>query len=467
MNNSQLASEIIEKVGGKTNITYYTHCATRLRFNLKDTSLVKPEAIKSMSGVLGTVNAGGQQQVIIGPNVANVFAEVEKILGNTVDTVKTKSSIKFNGPEDILPMLRSFGGKMLDGFAGCLTPLIPMFIIVGFFSLLQTLLGPDIFNLISTNSDFYILLNIVSTKGLYFFPVFLGYSASRKFGTNPVVAMFLGLILISPDLEAIAAAGEKFNVFGIPIDMPSYANSVIPMVLAVYIMSHVERFITKISPAALKTVMIPFLTMLIILPITLIVVGPIGNIITEAIANGILKIGEYPALAFLSVALIGAFWHFIVLSGMHMIFIMVAITAFTTNGYDAYIGPGMIAAILAGYGTAVGAALKLKNKDEKALAWGYSATAILGGVSEPTLYGIGIKYKKPLISLIVGGFVGGLYAGIMGVTQYTLVPVSNFLCLTSYAGGSTMNAVHAGISAALAFSIALAITYFYAIPAEE
>lgn len=449
-----LASEVLDKVGGKQNVTYVAHCMTRLRFNLKDESKIKQEEIKALKGVLGCQFSGGQFQVIIGQTVEHVYKSLCE-LGNfamneaiQADVVKKKITIK------------NIGGTILDSLAGCVVPLIPLMMAASMFKMLVAVLGPGMLHLISETSDVFKLFTFVGDAGFYFFPIVLGYTASKKFGATPVVGMFLGAIMMHPTFVGMATEGARFTVFGIPCAVQNYASTLLPIILSVWVMSYIETFLKRILPQSLKTIFVPFLSILIMLPICLCVVGPIGSFVGNYICDFLLGLNKIPGISFIAVALVAALWEFLVMSGMHVVFITSLVMVFAQSGSESLVSVAGCIASISVAGMLLGSALRIKDKEEKSLTLGFFIASIIGGVTEPGLYGNGMKYKKPFIGLIAGGFAGGLYAGIMNVTCYAMVPVASFIGLTGFVGGSTANLVNGVIACAIGFVVATVVTYF-------
>lgn len=450
------AEAILKAVGGKENVTNVTHCMTRLRFNLKDESIPSEEEIKRISGVVGVVKAGGQLQVVIGQTVDKVYDALCSIAGfqatqqisENLDRPKKKWT-----PAAV-------GSAILDGLAGCLTPLIPLLMAASLFKLLVALLGPSMLHVISQKSDLYTLFTFVGDAGFYFLPIIVGYTAAKKFGATPVIAMFLGGVMLHPSFVAMATKGTPFTVYGIPSSVQNYSSTILPIIMSVWVMSYVEKFFKKILPSTLKTLFAPALTMLVMLPVTLCALGPLGGFLGRYICDGLLGFSNVGGIfAVLAIAVIGALYEFLVMSGMHLVLISTLILVFSTKGHEAIVSPAAGAASFAVAGMCLGAALRIRNKEERGLSIGYFIANIIGGVTEPGLYGIGIRYKRPSIGIIIGGFAGSLYAGFMHVTAYTLVPVASILCALNFAGGPVSNFIQGIISVAIAFVVSVISTY--------
>jgi len=449
----KIAEDVLEAVGGKANVTNVTHCMTRLRFNLKDESIANQEKIKKISGILGVVKSGGQFQIIIGQTVDQVYNCLCKI-GDFENNSKIDENIEQQKKEITIKYI---GSSILDGLAGCLTPLIPLMMAASMFKLLAALFGPTMLKVISESSDVYKLFTFVGDAGFYFFPLIVGYTAAKKFGVTPVIGMFLGGIMLHPTFVDMATKGTAFTVFGIPGKVQNYSSTIIPIIMSVWVMSYIEKFFKKYLPSTLKTLFGPSLTILVMLPIALCVLGPAGSFIGSYVCNGLLSLNG--GLAFIGIAIIGAFWEFLVMSGMHIVMISALILVFSNSGHEALVLPAALAASLAVAGMCLGTALRIKDKEQRSLSVGYLVASFIGGVTEPGLYGVGMRYKRPFLGMIIGGFAGGLYAGIMGVTAYTLVPVASILCVFSFAGGTVSNLVQGAISLAISFVVATIATY--------
>lgn len=456
--NKELARQIIQDVGGSGNVVSVTHCMTRLRFNLKDMSIPQDETIKQISGVLGVARSGGQYQVIIGQTVNEVYDAVVST-GNFSQSAPVNEQIT----EDLGTKKwtwKSVGNTILNKIAGSLTPLIPMLIAASMFKMLVAVLGPTMLNVISVKSDLYQLFSLVGDAGFYFFPVAIGYTAAKQFNSSPILGIFLGAIMLDPSLVKIIATGKPFTVYGIPMHLTNYGSTVVPILLSVWIMSYIERFFNQKIPASLRTIFAPTLTIAVMLPLSLCVLGPLGGFLGEYVSKAIISFGQLGGIAaIIGVGLIGALWEILVMTGMHLVLISAMITIVAQTGHDNFIMLGSIAASMAVAGMSLGASLRIKDKQEKSLAFSYFIANFIGGVTEPGLYGLAIKYRRPFLGMMIGGFAGGIYAAITHVSAYVVVPVANFMCLSGYVGGSTANLINGVISGAIALIVAAIATY--------
>lgn len=455
------AEDVLKAIGGKENVTIVTHCMTRLRFNLKDESIVNEDEIKKISGVIGVIKAGGQFQIIIGQTVDRVYQCLCEVGG-----FENNSKIEENIEQEKKKLtFKSLGSSILDGLAGCLTPLIPLLMAASMFKLFVALLGPSMLKLISTSSDVYILFTFVGDAGFYFLPIVVGYTAAKKFGATPVVAMLLGGIMLHPTFVNMATKATAFSVLGIPCKVQNYSSTILPIIMSVWVMSYVEKFFKKYLPSVLTTLLSPALTILVMLPISLCILGPSGSFFGNYICNGILGISG--VTGFLGIAIIAAVYEFLVMSGMHIVLISTLILVFSTKGHEALVTPAAAAASLAVAGMCLGVALRIKDKEQRSLSAGYLVASLIGGVTEPGLYGVGMRYKRPFIGMIIGGFAGGLYAGVMGVTAYAMIPVASILVVFSFVGGPASNFTQGCISGAIAFIVATVVTYFFGFKKDD
>ncbi|MGT2925446.1 glucose PTS transporter subunit IIA [Streptococcus caviae] len=452
-----IAQQILNGIGGSTNITNVTHCMTRLRFNLKDENLANDEKIKAIDGVIGVNKQSGQYQIIIGQTVDKIFAAFTELAGFTV-TETTNSSEK---AKEKLTFKMAFT-KVLDYLSGSMTPLIPAMITAAMFKTIQVVVGPDLLNIVSSKSDLYLLCGFLYSAFFYFLPIFLGFTAAKKLGVNQVMGLYIGALLVVPEL--IQLDGKAFMIYGfIPTTIHNYSQTVIPAVLSVWIMSYVERGFKKIIPAVLSTIFVPFLTMLVMTPLILTLLAPIGNILGTWIGDGLIAFGNVGG--FLAVAVVAALWELLVMTGMHMVLITFALTGLMTNGVDNFVMVAAVLATWATFGLAFGAALRIKDKEEKALTFGYVVSGIVGGVTEPTIYGVMLKYKRTIVTLAIGGGLAGVYAGLTQVGLY-VAGASNFLSVVGYFAGGTNNIINGFIATVIAFFGTALLTYFFGFEKE-
>ena len=458
--NKNIAEQVLAAVGGKENVAAATHCMTRLRLNLKDNSIPKKEQVSSIPGVLAVVESGGQYQVVIGQNVAKVYPEFAKLSGLALE--KQIDEDLDDKPKEKLTA-KSIGVGIMNYMSGAMTPLLPAMIAAAMFKTIQVIIGPDLLRLVTAESDMYILCDMMYSAFFYFLPVFLGFTAAKKLGVSQVMGMMLGAMLLVPSF--VAMAEKSFTIYGfITTTAHNYSQTVLPIIFSVWVMSYVERFFKKIVPDVLSTIFVPFLTLFIMVPITLAGLAPIGNFGGNLIGNGMIAFGNNGG--FLALAVVAGLWEFLVMTGMHQVLLVFGITAMLQNGVDNFVLTAGGYATWAAFGMALGAFLRFREKDAKALAFGYFVSALIGGVTEPVLYGIGLRYKRPFLALAAGGFCGGLYAGITHVGTYVM-GATNFLAVLGYVGGGTTNLINGCIGVLIAFSVTAVLTYFFGFDKNE
>ncbi len=458
MDYKALAKSILTDVGGEENIVSFTHCATRLRFNLKDESKANKKHLDETHGVMGVVQSGGQFQVIIGSDVPNVYNELNKL--GSFDGANASDNKEDN---------RSAFSKVLDTIAGIFTPIIPAITGAGILKAFLALLLA--FGLIDKASSTYRILVVFSDAAFYFLPFLIAYSAAKKLNCNPVMAMSIAGILLHPDfismINSAKESGDALRFLAIPVTNASYASSVIPIILSVWLMSYVEPIADKISPKAVKFFTKPLITLVVTGAIAILALGPLGTIIGNLIASAISFLNSYAG--WLVPMVIGAVSPFLVITGTHYGLIPIGINNIATAGFDTIVGPGMLGSNIAQGAAAFAVGIRTKNKILKQEAFSSGFTAVCG-ITEPALYGVNLKLKRPLIAVSIGGAVAGLYLGIMGVGRYTSGS-PGLLALPGYIGTDGFsNIINAIIGAAIAFAISFVATLFIGfedIPASD
>jgi len=450
MNFEKLASDILENVGGEKNVSNVTHCATRLRLNLKDSSKANEEILKKIKGVMGIVNKGGQFQIIIGSDVNNVYNEMLKIV-----KIKAKSSSSNDGNTGVI-------SKILDTISGIFTPILPAIAGAGMIKAVLTLLTT--FSLISPESQTYYILNLISDAAFFFLPMLLAYTSSIKFNCNPFMSMSLAGVLLHPGLSALMAKNEPVSFLGLPVSLTTYSSSVIPIILGVWVLSYVERFADKVSLKSIKIFTKPLITLLITAPIVLIAVGPLGSFVGNFVASGVVSLGN--SWGWVLVVILGATAPLVVMTGMHYSFFPIIMTSFATNGYEALFIPGMLAANIAQGAAALCVACKTKNKDLKQLAGSSGFTAVLG-ITEPAMYGVNLKLKKPFLAVMIGAGAGSLYAGLSGLKVFAFAS-PGLAALPTYIGPDN-NLTKAIITSGISFVVTFIATWLLGFedPIEE
>lgn len=447
MNYQELGAKILELIGGKENVAGVTHCATRLRFNLKDETKAQTEVLRNTPGVLGVAINGGQYQVIIGNDVNHVYKPI-------IGACDLESVGKGNGPEE----KKSIGTRFIDTITGIFTPILPAITAAGMLKAVLALLVA--FKWIDNTDSTYQVISFMADAAFYFLPILLANSAAKKFHCNPYLAMMLGGILLHPNFVNMVAeskeTGEAIKLFFIPVYNAGYSSSVIPIILAVWFMSYVEPIADKISPKAIKFFTKPLLTILVAGTVTLWILGPIGYVVASWIASGVNLLNTY--VSWLVPLVLGGVFPLLVMTGTHYGIIPIGINNRMTTGYDTIVYPANLASNVAQGAATFAVAVKTKSKEVKSLATSAGITALCG-ITEPALYGINMRYKTPLISACIGGASGGLYVGLLKVKNYA-GGSPGLLTLPGYIGESGFNdLIHACIGAAIAIIVAFVISF--------
>ena len=405
-----LAKEIVKNVGGKENVSSLVHCITRLRFKLKDESKAKDDVLKNMDGVVTVMKSGGQYQVVIGNHVPDVFAEVMPLLGLAEEA----------GQEED-PEKGSLFNRAIDTISGIFQPILGIMAACGMVKGLNALFVA--LGLYSDACGGYLILNAIGDGLFNFLPLFLGYTAAKKFRLKPMLGLVIGAIMCYPTIQnsALSAGGNALytlfggtmfaskvytDFFGIPLIGMDYTGTVIPVIFVVYFASKCEKFFNKFIPDLVKFFFVPMLTLLVAIPAGLLVIGPLATFGSTIIAEAVMTVRNFSPM--LAGAIVGLTWQILVIFGLHWGFIPVYINNIMTNGFDNVMMP-FFACTFATSAVVLGVFFKTKNKQIKEMAIPNFISGIFG-VTEPAIYGILLPLKKPfIISCIVGGIGGGFY----------------------------------------------------------
>ena len=420
-----LAQTIINNIGGKDNVISVVHCATRLRFTLKDDKKANTEVLKKTKGIMTVVSAGGQYQIVIGPDVPQVYQEVIAIGG-----FEAKEAVQDDAAEK--EDNRSQLSKLLEGIASIFQPIIPAITGAGLIKALMALFVAA--GLLDNTSQTYTILNSFADAAFYFMPMLLSVSCAKKFKCNQGTAMALAGILVYPSFISLLGGEDPVRFLGfLPVTSATYTSSVIPIILGVWFMSYVEHFMQKISPRAVKFFSVPLVSLLVGGTALIIVLGPIGT-------NNLASVG-----------------------------------------WDTVVGPGMLVSNVAQGAAGLAMAVRSKNSDTKQQASSAGLTGVLG-ITEPVLYGVNLKFTFPLYAAMLGGGIGGLYLGITRVARFA-AGSPGLLVLPAYIpnaqvaelGYGMSNLVNAAIGMVIAMAVSFIACYFLfgvwqkngKLPAEE
>lgn len=451
MNYQQLGNDIIQNIGGIENIKQLTHCATRLRLEFYDMNKVNTKKIESLNGVISVVEKGGQYQIVIGNEVQTVFRAIQSQMKDVPST----------SHEEVEEEKGSVVNRIISVISTTFTPVIPALIGGGMIKAVLSILV--LFNLVNEASSTYEIINFISDAPFYFMPVLLAYGASQKFKTSPIMAMTMACALLHPTWSGLVSVGEPLTFFGAPVVLVDYASSVIPIILSVWIMSYVEKFAEKYSPSIIKFFLKPLLVMFISVPIALIIVGPLGNLLNDLVQSGANYLNAH--VSWLIPMLMGAFQPFLTLTGTAWAMTPIATSQISTLGYEIVNGPGMLASNIAQGGATLAVALKAKDENLKSLASSSGFTAVMG-ITEPCLYGVLLKLKRPFVASMIGGAAGGIYAGITGLVRYAFVS-PGLTAIPAFIGKNPMNVVHAIVTIIISFIVGFVASWILGFKEDE
>lgn len=411
MSYKPLAEKILTNVGGKENVVSVVHCATRLRFTLKDASLAKTDVLKKTSGVLSVINAGGQYQIVIGPDVPEVYQEIIAIGG-------FEASAPIDDPEAEKEDKRSRLSKILEGIASIFQPIIPAITAAGLLKAVLALLTT--FKLLSSGDMTYRILAALADSAFYFLPILLANSAARKFKCNQGNAMALAGLLVLPAFMGLFTGADgsavAVKIFGfLPVTKANYTSSVLPAILGVWLMSYVEHFMQKHTPKAVKFFAVPLVSLFVGAVGTIVVLGPLGTWVSDIVNKFFVWLNA--TAPWIVPTIVGTISPLLVMTGTHYGLIPIGTANLATAKWDTVVGPGMLASNVAQGAAGLAVALRSKNPDTKTQASSAGLTGILG-ITEPVLYGTNLKFMFPLYSAMIGGGVGGLFLGITRVARF-------------------------------------------------
>lgn len=417
--NRELAEAVVAAVGGSANITSVAHCMTRLRFVLKDQSIPKKEEVEKIKGVMGTNIAGGQYQVIIGNSVGNVYKEVVAVTG--IGDAPGAGTVDAGEKKRMNPVAAA-----LEFISGCMAPLFPAIIAGGLIKVLLVIFGPTLLGVMSDTSDTYILMNALGDAPFYFLPVIVAFTASRKLNCNSYLAVMVASVLIYPNVITLLGGETATYLFGvIPVMHGSYSSSIIPAMLSTILLKYVELLVDRFTPDWSKNFLKPLIIVVITAPITLCLLAPLGLMA----GNGLQLIinGVYGFAPWLAMLIFAGLMPFIIMTGMHWAFVPACLIALANPGYEMMLIPAMLCSNTAQAGATFGVAFKTKDRELKQMAFPAGISALLAGVTEPAMYGVTLKLKKPMIAACIAGGIGVFVSGLVQLKGYAFATP----CLTA------------------------------------
>lgn len=439
MNYKETAKKVVELVGGKENIQSHTHCMTRLRFVINDASKIKEEELKALPEVQGIVNKGGQYQLIIGQEVEFLYNEVIALCPTEPEIVK----------KEIKPEKEAGIVNQILGFiSGCITPALPILIGSGLISAVLALLVQ--FAGMDKASSTYVLLNALANAAFDYLPVYVAFAAARRLKTNEYLAAFIMLALCSATVNNVA----DLTLFGLPVMKVKYTANIVPALFMVPVMSMLDKLIMKVTPEQIKSVVRPFVLAIVMFPLTLFVLGPIGTIVGQALANFCVWATSFGGL---SMALLSAFHPILVMVGMHTLITPLIVNEIATVGSSLLFSKALAANLAIG-GAALAVGFKAKKQENKEAGISTGITACLS-VTEPAVYGCLLRLKKPFLSAIIASAITGVFIGIFDIRAYATASCS-FLTLPIFMGGEMSNFYLACAAAVIAVILGFAVTWF-------
>ncbi|EGS8238022.1 PTS transporter subunit EIIC [Enterococcus faecalis] len=446
MDYQAIAKEILKDVGGKDNIVDVTHCYTRLRFVLRDTKQANKEALLQTEGVISVVESGGQYQVVLGNKVAHVYNALEPLLAQQL-TTKTSTKEK-----------NSLGNRILNTVAAIFTPVVPAIAASGMLKgilAIAVMVANNFYQVDLKPLNTYIILSAASDALFYFMPVILGYSAAKVFKTNEYIAMVIGATLCYPTIVSLMTEESAVTLFGLHVTKANYVSTVIPIILAIFMLAYVQRFLEKVIPEVLKIIMVPTLSLLLMIPATLLLFGPIGIYLGDGVNWLYYYIMNFSPI--LLGGFIGGIWCVLVIFGAHRGLVPIGINDVARTGRQnllAFAG----AANFSQAGAAFGVFVRTKNKGLKAVAASATVTALFG-ITEPAIYGANLRLKKPMIYAVASGAAGGALMG-WGGSYGTAFANQGLLTIPVYAEAGTKAFICYLLGCGIAFFGAFLLTIF-------
>lgn len=466
MKYEQLAKHIIEYVGGEENILSLVHCATRLRFVLKDNQKAQTEALKKISGVIMVVESGGQFQVVIGNHVAEVFAAIMQLtqLGNH----ETQSNGKIVNNTSILNQLIDIISSIFTPIAGVMASIG---VLKGLLSLLVTV------NFLDTGTGIYRILNATADSIFFFLPIFLAYTSAKKFSASPFLVMAVAASLIHPTIQEVVNATMTARIqhlplpateyfFLVPISYMNYAYSVIPIIFSAWLVAKLQHFFNRILHSSFKNIFTPFFCLIIVVPVTFLIIGPITLFLSDFISNVFLQLYQAsPALAGLIIA---GGWQILVIFGLHWSFVPIMLNNLSPAmlGKD-FMLPALVPTVSAQIGATLAVSMRTKDKTLKSLGYSAAFTAIFG-ITEPAVYGVTLPKRRPFMISCIAAAIGGAIVSYYGTAAYSFGLANIFTIAQSIPPTGVDNTIFGLLLGIVAsFIISFIVTFFFGQPKED
>ena len=441
---AEIADTLIAALGGKENITRLFHCMTRLRFYVKDRTKIHEKEILKVSGISGVNWHEDQFQVIAGNEVNEMYKALENKGVPTDDAPAAESQSS-----------KSVVSKIIDSITGCMTPMIPALTAAGMIKVVLSLLTT--FHLVTDTSSTYQVISMIGDVTFYFMPFLIAANAAKVFRVNQSLALFIAGVYLSPAFVSMVASDVAITLFGLPITKATYSYSVIPVILMVWITHYIELLVDRITPKMVKLILNPTLVILISAPIALIVVGPLGTIIGNGLAVAINFLSA--KLGFIIVGILAATFPFIVMTGMHHALTPIGLNAIATGGTDSLIFVSQVCSNIAQSGSSFAVAVKSKDENMKQLASAAGVSALMG-ITEPALYGVTLKLKRPVVAAAIAAGIGGIVGGLLHVSLY--IAQNCIMAIPAFIGEKGMsNLLYGIIMIVVSFVASFVLTFIF------
>lgn len=441
---AEIADTLIAALGGKENITRLFHCMTRLRFYVKDRTKINEKEILKVSGISGVNWHEDQFQVIAGNEVNEMYKALENKGVPTDDAPAAESQSS-----------KSVVSKIIDSITGCMTPMIPALTAAGMIKVVLSLLTT--FHLVTDTSSTYQVISMIGDVTFYFMPFLIAANAAKVFRVNQSLALFIAGVYLSPAFVSMVASDVAITLFGLPITKATYSYSVIPVILMVWITHYIELLVDRITPKMVKLILNPTLVILISAPIALIVVGPLGTIIGNGLAVAINFLSA--KLGFIIVGILAATFPFIVMTGMHHALTPIGLNAIATGGTDSLIFVSQVCSNIAQSGSSFAVAVKSKDENMKQLASAAGVSALMG-ITEPALYGVTLKLKRPVVAAAIAAGIGGIVGGLLHVSLY--IAQNCIMAIPAFIGEKGMsNLLYGIIMIVVSFVASFVLTFIF------
>ncbi|MBF0696022.1 beta-glucoside-specific PTS transporter subunit IIABC [Actinomyces bowdenii] len=445
-----LAPQLLDRIGGPGNVRSASHCATRLRLVLIDESKARTQEIKALPGVVTVVQAGGQYQVVIGNDVPVVYEELARL-----------ANLGGAAPEEGAGQRKRLFDRFISMVSALINPIVWTLAGAGLIKAFLTLATTT--GWLAEGTSTHTILNVAGDSTLYFLPVLLAITSARYFKANEFTAVALAGALLHPELIALHDQGDPVSFLGIPVVLTSYASSLVPIIVAVWVQSHLQRLLTRVLPSAIRNFTVPLLVLLIMVPLTLITVGPVTTAVSNGIASGMNTLFE--VAPWLAGAIMGAFWQVFVMFGVHWGLVPIMIAQYDNPGYSLMAGP-IFPAVLAQAAATLGVLIRSRNAKLRQLAGPASLSGFLAGITEPAIYGVNLPLKRPFIFGCIGGAVGGVIVSAAGGATTSFV-FPSLIGIPALLGHGNLPVVFIGMAVAVAISLTLTLVLGFTDPVEE